>query len=68
MPRMQHPSDKVLDYFRTADLGQAELVLHQARRVVKERQPKKATTPRKARTKPGVGVHDNTAYVTPPTV
>lgn len=42
MPRVQHVSDKVLDYFRTADLGQVELVLHWVRLIVKERQPKKA--------------------------
>lgn len=42
MPRVQHASDKVLDYFRTADLGQVELVLHWVRLIVKERQPKKA--------------------------
>lgn len=42
MPRMQHASDRVLEYFRSADLAEATLVLHWVKVIVKERQPAQA--------------------------
>lgn len=43
MPRSNHPIDAVQKFFRTADLPAAELALHVARGIVKDRKDVDAT-------------------------